>query len=382
MIRWERKLAAWADAGLLTAKQRDRILDFERSAVRTNIAAYTVIGLGAIIIAIGVISLIAYNWDAIPDRVKLAANFILLIAGALAAARAYGSARSIAFEIICSVFFMLIGASIGLISQVFHSGGAFYEAATVWAAIALPLVLASRGTVTVHLWMTIAIIALYGQIDQSLSEALRERSTFTVVLLSAHLPAALGIAALALRRRSDEDIATLGRSLAVWAFAGALVGTIFLSVPSDYGDAFSPGPWIATVLVANGALVATACALAWKVYGRGIIVLASGIALYALLAITNLRQVHPDIREVTDAALFILAWFVAAFFLFRLDYRKLFNALIVGIGIRFLVVYFQVFSDLAMTGLGLIVSGLAIIGLSALYIKKRESLYALMERIK
>ena len=91
---------------------------------------------------------------------------------------------------------------------------------------------------------------------------------------------------------------------------------------------------------------------------------------------------NPDVREVTDAALFILAWFAAAFFLFRLDYRKLFNALIVGIGIRFLVVYFQVFSDLAMTGLGLIVSGLAIIGLSALYIKKRESLYALMERIK
>lgn len=380
MARWEKKLAAWTDAGLVAADQRDRILAFERSGEPKNIAAFTVIGLGAVIIAIGVISLVAYNWERIPDAAKLATDFILLLVVAGAAFHRHGASRRIIFEIIAAVYFLLIGGSIGLISQVYHTGGELYEAATVWAAVTVPLVLASRGTIVVHLWMVISVIALQGHAEAALAAMKYEQLAVSLIVLFSTLPSVFGIVALVLRRFTDDDVKTAGRSFAVWALAGALLGSVFLSIPITFDLQQARPAWLASFIAVDAAAIIASFVIARKTLGRGIIVLGAGIALYAVMAVSNLMQVREETREITDAALFILLWFAAAFFLFRLEYRKLFNALIVGIGIRFLVVYFQVFTDLATTGFGLIVSGLALIGLCVLYIRKRESLYGLMER--
>jgi hypothetical protein len=58
-----------------------------------------------------------------------------------------------------------------------------------------------------------------------------------------------------------------------------------------------------------------------------------------------------------------------SFIFSALNYKKLFNAMILLIGIRFLLIYFQVFRSLAYTGLGLIVSGLVIIGFVVVWYK-------------
>lgn len=382
MRRWENKLQSWLQAGLITSDQRDRIVAHEDSLDRRNIAVYTIIGLGAIIIAIGIISLVAYNWDKTPASLKLVSNFTMLTATAVIAYRLYNSSKKIYFEILSAVFFLLIAGSIGLISQIFHTGGEFYQAATFWAVITIPLIAMSRGTVTINLWLAVFIIALQGQLYHALQHGYFRDILFSVTILFALLPVIFGAAAVVLQRMRRDNLVAMGRALAVWALAGALVGTIYLSVPIRYDQDYALGALIALVLLVNGAVIAGIVFLTIKSLGRAAILLAAGAMLYGIMTAVNISWHEWQVRQFPDAMLFILIWFAAAFLFYSLEYRKLFNVMIAGIGIRFLVVYFQIFKDLAVTGFGLIVSGLVIIGACLLYIKKRESLYGLMDRLK
>ena len=93
--------------------------------------------------------------------------------------------------------------------------------------------------------------------------------------------------------------------------------------------------------------------------------------LYAILALVSAYNINKDIL---DAALFIFLWFFIALIFLSYEKQRLFDFFITGIGIRFLVIYFQVFGTLAYTGFGLILSGLLIIGFSILYIKMKDRL--------
>jgi hypothetical protein len=46
----------------------------------------------------------------------------------------------------------------------------------------------------------------------------------------------------------------------------------------------------------------------------------------------------------------------------------------IAVGLRFLIIYFQVLGDLATTALGLIVTGVAIVRISFLWFKKRSTI--------
>ena len=64
-------------------------------------------------------------------------------------------------------------------------------------------------------------------------------------------------------------------------------------------------------------------------------------------------------------------------FLFAgLNHQRLFNLCVNLIGLRFLIIYFQVFGSLATTGIGLIVSGLIIIGAVVGWYKSRKKVQA------
>ena len=64
----DRKLARWESAGLIDGATRARIRDFEQSE-RAPIALYALGVLGAGTLALGILSVIAANWDGIPGTV-------------------------------------------------------------------------------------------------------------------------------------------------------------------------------------------------------------------------------------------------------------------------------------------------------------------------
>src|SRR5262249_11371439 len=116
---------------------------FERSS-RAPIALYALGVLGAGAVALGIVSLIAANWDAIPGTVKLAGD--LLIGLALATATYVAVRRGAGWpgEVLVTLFYGFTLASIGLVGQVYQLTSPAYQGLLVWSAATLPLVLLGR----------------------------------------------------------------------------------------------------------------------------------------------------------------------------------------------------------------------------------------------
>lgn len=73
-----RKVRQWQAAGLIGEATAARIEAFERSGERP-IVLYTVGGLGALTIGIGIISVVAANWEGLGSSVKLAVDLVLAV---------------------------------------------------------------------------------------------------------------------------------------------------------------------------------------------------------------------------------------------------------------------------------------------------------------
>ncbi|MCL2673144.1 MAG: DUF2157 domain-containing protein [Alphaproteobacteria bacterium] len=100
--------------------------------------------LGVFFVGIGAISIIASNWDAIHPAVKLATAAAMLCAALYGAYHFYRRDNRWLQELCVFAAFMLIGANIGLIAQVFHLGGSPRNAFLAWSIVALPLALVTR----------------------------------------------------------------------------------------------------------------------------------------------------------------------------------------------------------------------------------------------
>ena len=68
------KLSDWQKRGLITAEQQQKITDYENN-VRRPMLYHALLFLSCFCIGIGVIAVIAANWEAIPAAVKLGVDF-------------------------------------------------------------------------------------------------------------------------------------------------------------------------------------------------------------------------------------------------------------------------------------------------------------------
>src|SRR5262249_58559818 len=119
------------------------IRDFEQSE-RAPIALYVLGVLGAGTLALGVLSVIAANWDGIPGTVKLAADLLIGLGLAVATYVAVRRDAGWSAEVLITVFYGFTLASIALVGQVYQFTAPTYQALLVWTAATLPLVLLGR----------------------------------------------------------------------------------------------------------------------------------------------------------------------------------------------------------------------------------------------
>lgn len=95
----------------------------------------------AFLIGLGIIALVAANWEQIPNHVKLGGAVVLMIANALCVFAAMKFNKPILKQVLCGVFAALIMAVIGLIGQIFQLSSDVSGACLLWAACAWPLFL-------------------------------------------------------------------------------------------------------------------------------------------------------------------------------------------------------------------------------------------------
>lgn len=162
-MRLEKKLNLWEKNLLISSEQKQKIIDFEKNH-RKPILFSGLLWLGIFVIALGFISMIAANWMYIPGYIKIFADFMLLGAVTYATYQAYCHKKEVWLEGGLLALYMLTAASIGLIGQVFQTNGNFASFGFFWCLITFPMLLVSKRKIIPTLWL-IVFISSFGFIE-------------------------------------------------------------------------------------------------------------------------------------------------------------------------------------------------------------------------
>jgi uncharacterized membrane protein len=236
-VRWlHEQLPAWVTQGAISPAQADairRLHPESKTALPWGMLIFA--GIGAVVIGLGVILLLAYNWQAIPKFGKLG-----LIFGALLAAHAGGLRllqaadwRRQLGEALSILGTMLFGAGIWLVAQVYHIDEHYPNGFLLWGLGALALAWALPSVAQGVL--AVAALTIWGG---------TENFGFGTAVHWAPLLLAVGVGSLAWKERSRLLLAAV------------LVGFYFLLLTNSARDrgvlAFPAAMNISVLLVALG----------------------------------------------------------------------------------------------------------------------------------
>jgi uncharacterized membrane protein len=357
----ERKLARWQEAGLIDPTTRARIAAFER-AEHSPVALLALGVLGAGTVALGIVSVIASNWEAIPGRVKLACD--LVVASGLAAAvhTAVRRGREWTAEVLITLLYGFTLASIALIDQVYQLAAPAYQSLLVWSAATAPLVLLGHSRYLAALAMTglastqaLSLIALLDALEHrtGLSESALSNLAVTLVFASPLLWIVLARVPWLVRKRPDY-----ARTVTALSWLAVLVGGFGLQFV--WSSAIAPGWALGWSLPLTGALAAVLVVALPRLYpaldARPRRALAAIIAFGWLTLALGTGFERPSMAVV--GAVLQVAWLgLFAWACIAIGLVRAFNVMTGLIALRVLVIAFQVFGSLLSTGVGLIVGG-------------------------
>ena len=388
MIMIEKKLQLWEQQGLINSDQYAAILAFENNEKQnSNWWLYSLLILGSAIIGLGIISLIAANWAQIPDSVKLGVDFAGLSLLAVIIFWQKQRVQSFWTDALIAGFIILCLASIGLIAQIYHVNGHWYHGVLLWSVITLPIVLFARHAFVHFLWVSLFVnAATWSAVDVAGGN---------LKLLSNELPALFLLAPLLaaacyLLAKRVALLHKTGESFFFWFQISALVALIAIDLIRSGGDNLSFNwhwyipAWIVAALLIGLILSRSA----YKVLNKAVLIAAiillvlyfhpdilfTGKTRYTFTALDSAARasiwVADDIRA---PILTILILFLYALHTGNSGYHRTFNVITFLIGLRFVVLYFQAMGGLAATGIGLILSGLMIIGIAWFWYSSRDT---------
>ncbi|QPJ61275.1 MAG: DUF2157 domain-containing protein [Candidatus Nitronauta litoralis] len=371
MARIDKKIEEWVRADLINSDVADSILSYEDRQPASSWILSTFLILGAVTVGIGIISLIAANWDDIPDSVKLAADLILLSALAYGVFKTHVEDKPLYFEMYLVAFQISCLASIGLISQIYNTGGKAWQALLLWSVITAGVAVASKKSFVPFIWATgffAGVINGAFEIDwlKSFYKGQEQALIMTIPLLATLMTALL-------KKVFGESGQT--HALRVWSFLALIFTLVTIEVinSSDFYNNDNPG--ISLVAFAPGYILAILVGIAFvrdEQFNR----LQIWVSLFALFGFVI--QFHLSFLYIKSdyiSAIFtLLILSLIAILMASRRHRKIFQVLVVFIGLRFLVLYFQALGGLATTGIGLIVSGVLIICMVTWWNKKRQAI--------
>lgn len=367
MSKLENDLKEWVNLGFIHQDQAIKIRDYDASKPESSWALSGLLALGAIIVGIGIVSLIAANWQQIPDSLKLTCDFLLLIALAYWTLKTWESKKPIQFEVLLISYLILCLASIGLISQIFHTGGRLYQALLLWSAIAFAPNLASHKVLVPFLWTAgfLSGVAFSAYESTSLQPIFHKNHQIIFMTLPVLCAAFMMVA-----KSLFGEVGTT-RAFRYWTVIGGLVGLAAaemgrLTRPDSNSLLIAIMPaYVLAAFAGFGILLS----IEYRKVQKVLLVLILGLFLVAF------HLPHGNLwYSLIHATLTITVLGLFSMLLAGLQERKLFQWILSFLGLRFLFLYFQALGGLAVTGVGLIISGGIVIGMAILWNKYRTAL--------
>ena len=362
-----RKIARWHEAGLIDAATRDRLLAYEAANARP-LWLWAVSGIGALAIGLGLVSVIAANWEAIPGQLRLGVH-LALIAGALAALGLRGerlAARSPwGLEALVFVIAALGLTFFGHIGQVYQTSSPLWQPLALWLALFAPLLLLTgRGWPTALVLIGGALWCVWDYAGTRLGYGgVREPEMGLLlwIALVTSLPVLFAPLAAWMRARSARpDFWRRLEQLALsYAVGGASLACAMASAGGFDSEARLFGMAAMALRGGVGVLAGLGVMLARPgLSGRmaGVIILGAGTVLPLAHALDDLT--------VPAAALFMALWAGVAAAALAAHWRGVFQLAVGVIALRLIVLSFELAGDLLASGFGLILSGFLILGVA------------------
>ncbi|HPE59140.1 MAG: DUF2157 domain-containing protein [Thiothrix sp.] len=390
MANIETRLALWQEQGLLSADQAQAIRTFEseNSPSRRHWWLYSLLILGASIIGLGIISLIAANWADIPDTTKLGADLLLLSGLGAALLWQYRRPQGWWFEALITAFMILCLASIGLIAQIYQLNGSWFHALLFWSVMTLPITLFSRQLFAPFLWGTLFLHALVWSGVALFTNPMEDTYRFIAPLC---LFAPLLAVTLYGLLRPFKALADFRSTFFFWFQISGLMALVVIDLARSGGEMRSYElSWYLPAYIAAVALILLILSNSgYRMLNK--VLLVSCILLLLLyyqpdiLFSGNTRYTHAGMDhaspfsfwqadDIRAPILSILILFLYATHAGNIGHARTFNIITFLIGLRFVILYFQAMGGLAATGVGLIMSGVMIIGIAWFWHKSRNRL--------
>lgn len=215
------ELEAWTSLGLLSGDQAGRLLALyeggepEREAARrSDRASAAVMGLGALLIGLAVLTAVAFNWSELPNAARIVLIFLTLggTYGGAWMLRYRGAARTTS-DVVFFLGCLFYGAAIALVSQMFHFSVEWADGFWWWGVGVLPFALV-LGTWPLHALVAATMAYYLGTSAFALLFASRWMREFAEPAWSVPLVVGLGLAWA--YRHGSRSVTALYVALGTW----------------------------------------------------------------------------------------------------------------------------------------------------------------------
>lgn len=152
----QHQLSELLQAEVITPETAEKILAYYRAKVDTAPTRLrTIFGvLGALLCGLGIILIIAHNWEHMSKLIKIVLAFLPLVIGQITCALGFFKNKGVTWIESSATFLVLsVGATISLVGQIYHISGSLSDFLLIWITITAPLmyVLRSRLAALLHL---------------------------------------------------------------------------------------------------------------------------------------------------------------------------------------------------------------------------------------
>lgn len=357
-----RKIKSWQEAGLIDEDTAQAIIAYEDTNSQP-LAVWATFGIGALAIGLGLISLVAANWEDVPGTVRLAIHlFLLLLMGGWIAfgANRLSDQKSFITEIVLFVFAVLGLTFFGHIGQVYQTGSPLWQPLAIWLILFAPLLL-MRGIswlVALLLFVGFAGLCWHYSINLDAFSSIDDKSRSDhLIAFVTTLPALIAAPAAFMRGKSERPMfwKRLEQLALIYAVGGASVLLVISGLGAEMSKSVTP------YLIVSAMALAAAAGIVLGRRSRSGEMSAAIMAGAGLIAAASAFLADAD----TSAGIaFMLFWAGIGAAALYAGWRGVFQFAVAAVALRLIILSFELASDLLTSGFGLIVAGLLILGVA------------------
>ncbi len=364
-----KKLSEWVSADLITTKQKEQLQAYENSRQK-NTALKAMLFLASVCLGLGVISIIAYNWQQISNAVKLTSYFVLLFAIVGVNIWALHKQKEQLFNTTLFINALWCLAGIGLIAQIYHLSSPNLEALLFWCLITLPLLPLASYKWLPFIWFPTFVLSLYNVLmsKPDFANFIEQMSvSYPGVLRTSEI---LLLAAILIL--TENKLKPINAAIRWWTYAFVALYVALTDIGGDYIYTSSAANNIYTFVfwIIIAFITFIVCFFNNQKrhkYWAIILSLFTGF-----MFIGSILPENQTLREIWSAVFSLSILCVLANYALKNNQNRLYKFLIAIIALRFFMIYAQVFGSMLTTGTGLIITSILLFAVAYVWNKRQR----------